>query len=167
MYTSSKPKAILRDILIIFILTFSFSLIYTLIIYGDFKFLERAKNKSSHISNENSIQKIKEISIEQALNLIQNHKPLIIDARNENEYQISRIENSINLPAKNFESYIDYIFSLPKDTLIIIYCEGIHCQLSHQLAEKMLNFGFTNLNIMYEGIEGWKQKKLPLLKNEN
>jgi len=167
MKLNKKSIQILKDIFVIFILAILFGFSYTLIIYKDFNFLERAKNKTINPSSKASTERIKEISIDQALNLIQNQKPLIIDARNESDFLSSKIENAINIPAKNFENYLDLIFTLPRDTLIIIYCEGIHCNLSHQLAEKMLNFGFTNLNIMYEGIEGWQKRNLPLVKNEN
>ncbi len=162
-----KLFPIAKEILSIIILVILFSTAYTLITYKDFNFLRRALNKSSKPAAKILSDSFREISIDEALKILQTHKPLIIDARNEIDYQSVHIKDAINIPVKNFENYIDLIFSLPKDTLIIIYCEGIHCNLSHQLAEKMTNFGFTNLNIMYEGIEGWLKRNLPVVKNEN
>jgi rhodanese-related sulfurtransferase len=161
-----RASSITKDIIAIISLTILFSFSYTLIIYKDFNFLERAIHKSH--TNDNSLNKqIKEISIDEALNLIKLSHPVIIDARNESDYQKSKIENAINIPAKKFEEYLEQVLAIPQDALIIIYCEGIHCNLSHQLADKMTAFGFKNLNIMYEGIEGWQKRNLPLVKNEN
>ncbi|MCR4416619.1 MAG: rhodanese-like domain-containing protein [Ignavibacteria bacterium] len=162
-----RAFSIINDIVTIITLTILFSLSYNLTIYKDLNFLEKALNKSFNSDRYSSNKQIKEISIDEALNLIQLNDPVIIDARNESDYQKSKIKNAINIPAKKFEEYLEQVLTIPKDALIIIYCEGIHCNLSHQLAEKMKNFGFKNLNIMYQGIEGWLQKKLPVVKNEN
>lgn len=167
MKLRQNSSSVLKDILSIIILVILFSTFYTLVIHKNFNFLGRALNKSSDFSNKISSEKIEEISIDEALKIIQTQKPLLIDARNENDYLLFRIKDAINIPAKHFDNYLDLIFTLPKDTLIIIYCEGIHCNLSHQLADKLMNFGFTNLKIMYQGIEGWQQRNLPVVKNEN
>jgi rhodanese-related sulfurtransferase len=44
---------------------------------------------------------------------------------------------------------------LPKDTTIVVYCTGLSCPQSHQAAEKLVQFGFTNVWFYAEGLEGW------------
>ncbi len=151
-------KKTIRDLFTITLLTISFSIIYTLFVYGNFNFIEKAKNKQEFSPQS----KFKEVTIEEAQQYFD--YAMIIDARPEEEYISGHIPKSINIPVKNFDNYIDKIFEIPSDTLLIIYCEGIHCSLSHLLAEKLKTFGFTKIWIMFEGINGWQQKNLPIEK---
>lgn len=151
-------KETIRDLFTIIILTVSFSIIYTLIVYGNFNFIEKAKNKQEFSQQS----EFKEVAIEEAQQYFD--YAVIIDARSEEEYFSGHIPNSINIPVKNFDNYIDKIFEIPTDTLLIIYCEGIHCNQSHLLAEKLKTFGFNKIWIMFEGINGWQQKNLPIEK---
>lgn len=156
--TLSIKNELIEELASVLILTLLFSVIYTLIVYGDFNFLEKAKNRENqHLQSE-----FREVTIEEAQKYFNN--ALIIDARSEQDYASGHIPNSINISAKNFDNYIEKVFEIPQDTLMIIYCEGIHCNLSHQLAEKLKTFGYKNIWIMYEGIEGWQKKNLPIEK---
>ncbi|MCX8057657.1 MAG: rhodanese-like domain-containing protein [Ignavibacteria bacterium] len=148
----------IKDLASILFFPIVFSLVYNFIVYKDFNFLARAKEKSVHTTQS----EFKEVTIEEAQNYFS--QAILIDARSEENYLQGHIPNSINIPTKNFDNYLDKVFELPQDSLLIIYCEGIHCNLSHLLAEKLKTFGFKNIWIMYEGIEGWKQKNLPIEK---
>ncbi len=149
---------LIKDLVSIILLTLIFSIVYNFILYGNINFIENAKSKSSQDLKSD----FQEVTIEEA----QDHfnEAIVIDARSEENFQSGHIPGAINIPVKNFDSYIDKIFELPQNKLIIIYCEGIHCNLSHQLAEKLQTFGFKNLWIMYEGIEGWLKRNLPMEK---
>lgn len=149
---------IIKDLISVLVLTLLFSVVYNLVIYGDFNFLEKAKNRENqHLQSE-----FREVTIEEAQKYFNN--ALIIDARSEQDYASGHIPNSINISAKNFDNYIDKVFEIPQDKLIIIYCEGIHCNLSHLLAKKLKTFGFKDIWVMYEGIEGWQRKNLQIEK---
>lgn len=153
-----KNINLIKDFISIILLTSTFSVVYTLLVYGNINFIENAKNKSSqNLSND-----FEEVTIEEAQKFF--NQSIIIDARNEADFLNGHIPGAINISVKNFDNYIDKIFELPQNHLIIIYCEGIHCNLSHQLAERLKTFGFTKLWIMYEGIEGWIKRNLPIEK---
>lgn len=168
MFRRVANNPLIKDFLIIIISALTFGFVYNLIIHKDFNFIEKALSKTipGQIKDHSQLEQIKEISIDEALNYINSFSPLVIDARTEKNFMGGKIKDAINIYPQNLDKYIDFIFALPKDTLIIIYCEGIHCNLSHQLAEKLLNFGFSNLNIMYEGIEGWQKRNLPVISDE-
>jgi len=151
-------KEFFKNLFNIILLALIFGYAYAFIFYDDLNFLKRAKNNVHSQSNE----RFRNISIDEARNYFD--KAVLIDARDEESFKNGHISNAMNIPAKHFDNYIEKIVELPQDTLIIIYCEGIHCNLSHQLAEKMSLFGFKNIWIMFEGIEGWQQKKLPVVK---
>lgn len=151
-----------KDIAQIILMTLVFGLSYSFIVYGNINFLERGKSLSESSLHSDDLR-IQDVTIEKALQLIR-EGALIIDARSEDDYKNGHIKNAINIPSKNFDNYIDKVFEIPQDTFILIYCEGIHCNLSHQLAEKLLNFGLQKIYVMVEGIEGWKKRNLELVK---
>lgn len=98
----------------------------------------------------------KTVTFEQMKRIIESPNFVIIDARQPSEFEKAHIPNSINIFAYEDESsLIPKIFSLPKDKTIIIYCDGGTCDLSHHLAEKLINsFGFKRV-FLYEG--GWEE----------
>lgn len=153
-------SSLVKDIFQIITLSLIFGFSYSFLVYGDFNFIEKMKNISENFDGQSKIQ---DVTIDKALELI-DKGALIIDARSEEDFKYGHLQRAINISAKNFDNYVDKVFELPTDTLIVIYCEGIHCNLSHQLAEKLLNFGFQKIYVMVEGIEGWKKRNLELVK---
>ncbi len=158
MKTIMNYKLLFREILIIISLSLLFGVVYNFFAYNEFNFIQKAK-----LEIQKSVESdFRKITIEEAQKYFD--ISIIIDARSESDFLMGHIPNAINIPAKDFEKYIDKIFELPQDTQLIIYCEGIHCNLSHVLAEKIKIFGFKNIAIMYEGIEGWIRRNLPVEK---
>lgn len=151
---------LIKDIFQIIAISLIFGFSYSFLAYGDLNFIEKKKNISENFDHQSKIQ---DVTIDKALKLME-EGALIIDARSEEDFKNNHLQNAINIPVKNFDNYVDKVFRLPTDTLIVIYCEGIHCNLSHQLAEKLLNFGFQKVYVMVEGIEGWKKRNLELVK---
>lgn len=151
---------LIKDIFQIIAISLIFGFSYSFLAYGDLNFIEKKKNISENFDHQSKVQ---DVTIDKALKLME-EGALIIDARSEEDFKNNHLQNAINIPVKNFDNYVDKVFGLPTDTLIVIYCEGIHCNLSHQLAEKLLNFGFQKVYVMVEGIEGWGKRNLELVK---
>lgn len=158
MKEKQKFIKFIRELMSVVFFALSYSIIYTLIVYGNFNFIDLARNKSK----QNLETVIEEVSIEKARNNF--NKAIVIDARKKENYLDGHIPGAINIPVIDFDNYIEKIIDLPQDTLIIIYCESIHCNFSHQLAEKLQMFGFKNLWIINEGFEGWLNRKLTVEK---
>ncbi len=85
---------------------------------------------------------------------------LLIDARNEIEYNDSHIPSAICIPA----SKISKSDKLPKDKslLLIFYCNGPKCTKSTKAAKKAIERGYTNILVYDEGIPEWKKQQLPV-----
>ncbi len=153
----------LRNIFLItlFVLVFSFT-------YNFFS----PKGLNIFNANVNSMKKVSQstsnefnvISIDEALEFFYNENTIFIDARSPSDYEKGHIPGALNLSTKEFDNYLETVFSLPRNKLIIIYCESIHCNLSHELAVKLKNFGIENIYLMVEGINEWKKRSLPLNK---
>jgi len=74
-----------------------------------------------------------------------------LDAREQAEYDVSRIENARFVGYDNFK--IKSVEGLDKDTEIIVYCSiGYR---SEKVAEKLEKAGFRNVKNLYGGIFDW------------
>ena len=84
---------------------------------------------------------------------------MLIDARPEKpKYINGHIPMAINIPNTHFDTMTD---KLPADkgTLLIYYCEGPDCKLSHKSAKKAEALGYTNVKVFAEGFPGWMTVK--------
>ncbi len=84
---------------------------------------------------------------------------MIIDAR---PYQVKYIKGhipgAVSIPFSKFDERTDL---LPKDksTLLIYYCGGVKCKLSHKSAKKAKALGFTNIKVFAKGYPEWKKQQ--------
>ena len=101
------------------------------------------------------------ISREQAKELFDSHHALFIDARHEFDYNQGHIRGAINVPLKNFSIHQAELSSAPKDSLLIVYCDGAECNSSIELSVKFMDSGFTNVKVFYGGWQEWKSANLP------
>lgn len=67
-----------------------------------------------------------------------------------------RIPTSICLPCETLETQMG---KLPgdKQRKLVFYCESELCRRSYKAAEKALNHGYTDVNILKDGLPGWKK----------
>lgn len=83
---------------------------------------------------------------------------MLIDSRpTTRKYDPGHIPTAVNIPDSSFEKMTDL---LPKDksTLLIFYCEGVECMLSHKSAFKAEKLGYTNIKVYPEGYPDWIAK---------
>lgn len=79
----------------------------------------------------------------------------IIDARPAaRKFDPGHIPTAINIPDSQFEKMID---RLPKDknTVLIYYCDGVDCMLSHKSAFRAEQLGYKNVRVYAEGYPDW------------
>ncbi len=81
---------------------------------------------------------------------------LLIDARpTARKYDLGHIPTAINIPDTNFEKLAPTMLPPDKSTLLVFYCEGYDCMLSHNSAHKAEKLGYTNVRVFAEGFPGW------------
>lgn len=83
---------------------------------------------------------------------------MLIDARPAaRKFNPGHIPGSINIPDDKFEQMKD---QLPQDksVLLIYYCEGPECVLSHNSAKKAEALGYTNVKVYTNGYPEWVAK---------
>jgi rhodanese-related sulfurtransferase len=83
---------------------------------------------------------------------------VIIDSRPAaRQYDPGHIPGAINIPDSQFDKMVD---KLPADkaTLLLFYCGGLECMLSHNSAFKAEKLGYTNIKVYPAGSPDWKAK---------
>ena len=73
------------------------------------------------------------------------------------KFDPGHIPTAINIPDTQFEKMVDQL-PADKNTLLIFYCEGHECMLSHNSAFKAEKLGYTNIRVYAEGYPEWIQK---------
>jgi rhodanese-related sulfurtransferase len=81
-------------------------------------------------------------------------KILLVDGRTPAAYQIEHIPGAISLSVKSPPAeFAAFTANHPKDTNIVVYCGSEMCELSHELAVKLVKeLGYTNVQEMPGGI---------------
>lgn len=103
---------------------------------------------------------VKSVSYEQVLQLVKRNDVVFVDARKEEEHVKGHIPNSQNIDIHKFEEDMDFQrATVPKiysfiSKPIVVYCGGGACELSHELANKLKEFGAKRVFI-YLG--GWNE----------
>lgn len=87
---------------------------------------------------------------------------MIIDSRPAaRQYDPGHIPGAVNIPDSQFDKLVD---KLPADkaTLLVFYCGGLECMLSHNSAFKAEKLGYGNIKVYPAGMPDWKAKGGPV-----
>jgi len=101
------------------------------------------------------------VDISTAKRLFYEKKALFIDARPKEFYKRAHIKGAINIPPGYEENLIERL-QLPKDKIIITYCDDKTCGLSKELALELYSLGFDNVYYLKEGFKEWISHNLPI-----
>ncbi len=83
---------------------------------------------------------------------------VIIDARpTARKYDLGHIPGAINIPETQFDKHVGKL-PADKSTLLVFYCEGETCMLSHKAAFSAEKLGYTNIKVYPAGFPEWKAK---------
>ena len=102
------------------------------------------------------------ISRTEAQALFDSSKALFIDARHDFDYKLGHIKGAINVPLKDFDTAKSALSSVPKNRLIVSYCDGAECNSSIELSVKLMKEGYTNVRIFFGGWREWRDAGLPV-----
>ena len=104
---------------------------------------------------------IEEISIGELTSLMQaENPPLLIDVREESEWNLSHLEDAVHLSRGVIEIKIEAIAPDP-NTTIICYCGGGN--RSALVAESLQKMGYTSVKSLIGGFKAWQKAELPTI----
>ena len=130
---------------------------YTLVENPDFKLIKEKKiiKEVTSFTIPEEMSEPMSISLEFAKELYKDKLAIFIDARDPEEYELGHILNSINIPYDYYEDYEGVINQLDINSTYVIYCNGVECSLSLDLAEYLFNELLFETVLIFEG--GWPQ----------
>ena len=83
---------------------------------------------------------------------LQDHEVLMLDARDEAEFEVSHIKGAKRIGYTDFDQSI--LNGVSKDSEIVVYCSVGY--RSEKIAEKIQDLGYTNVRNLFGGIFAWK-----------
>jgi rhodanese-related sulfurtransferase len=81
---------------------------------------------------------------------------MVIDARpTARKFDIGHIPTAVNIPDSAFDKLAPSMLPADKATLLVFYCDGPECILSHNSAFKAEKLGYTNVRVYAAGFPDW------------
>lgn len=107
------------------------------------------------------------IPLERAVDRFEKGAALFLDARPPGQYLEGHIHGALNLPWQDVDSYfIELADRLSQAEMLITYCDGESCVLSHELALFLREMGYGNVLVLINGWTLWQQAGLPVEQEE-
>jgi rhodanese-related sulfurtransferase len=98
-----------------------------------------------------------------AKKLYDSKKFVFVDARSQDDYDEGHIKGAVSLPVGQFDEIIEvFLEQYPPKDAIVTYCSGRTCEDSHRLAQLLLEFGYTEINVFIDGFPGWEAEGYPI-----
>jgi len=81
---------------------------------------------------------------------------MVIDSRpTVRKYDLGHIPTAVNIPDSSFDKLAPTLLPADKATLLVFYCDGPECVLSHSSAFKAEKLGYTNIRVYAAGFPDW------------
>ena len=81
---------------------------------------------------------------------------MLIDSRPAaRKYDLGHIPTAMNIPDSAFDKLAPTLLPADKATLLVFYCDGPECILSHNSAFKAEKLGYTNIRVYADGFPDW------------
>jgi rhodanese-related sulfurtransferase len=90
---------------------------------------------------------------------------ILIDTRDETVFKKGHIAGAIDIPVAGPEETVNgQLTALPKDKLIIVYCDCAFDSKSADLAQKLIDKGYNiaNIRVLWKGYFKWLQLGYPI-----
>ncbi len=101
------------------------------------------------------------ITLSEAKLLFDTNVALFVDARRSFDFRRGHIKSAINIPLSEYDSSLQTVAALPRDKVIVVYCDASECDSSIELAAKLYERGFGGVRIFFGGWQDWIASRLP------
>lgn len=107
------------------------------------------------------------VGLKEAFRLFNSGTCLFVDTRHKDDYLKEHIAGAVCLPLESFnESLPSVAAAVSQATIIITYCDGVDCNSSVELAQKLQEMGFKNVRAFVGGWNEWKKARHPTRSGE-
>ncbi len=101
---------------------------------------------------------VREISYDAFVRFMNAGPYYLIDARGAEKFAEGHIADAVNIYGGEVQTRIPDIMQAPRDRVILIYCDGGECELSHHVADVLKQFNYGPIFIYTGGWAEWKTK---------
>jgi rhodanese-related sulfurtransferase len=109
----------------------------------------------------NRIRGIKEVDIMSAMNLINRQNALVLDVRDQSEYDAGHIINSRLIQLVTLKEHVGELEKYRERPIVVVCRSGNRSESATALLNK---HGFTQVYNLSGGVMAWQKAKLPLEK---
>lgn len=103
-----------------------------------------------------------QITLEEAKQAFDNQSATFIDSRKMESYEAAHIPGAFKIELHDFSTRDPQVLMLvPRDSNIIVYCNGGNCDESVKVAEMLNNSGYKKVYVLHDGLPGWKAMGWP------
>ena len=86
-----------------------------------------------------------------------------LDARPVADYVAGHIPNAFHLPVNDFAARWPQVEPLlTREMALVVYCDGVACELSHQLRARLGELGYGKARVLVNGMTIWRGAGLPV-----
>ncbi len=97
------------------------------------------------------------VALQQAQELWASGSAFFLDAREPADYAAGHIAGALSLPSEEFNDRFPPVERvLTRDATIIIYCDGLDCDLSNRLMVRLRELGYHNVRHLVNGWSAWR-----------
>lgn len=112
---------------------------------------------------EASVRKYQTISPMLTVTKLNTGSPIIVDVREEGEFNKGHIADAIHIPLASIDKQIKKIDLYKKDEVIVVCQSGAR---SAPACSNLHKLGFEDVFLMTGGMQSWEENKLPIVKNK-
>jgi len=103
---------------------------------------------------------IKTMTWAQVKPLLDAGRIVVLDARSQANYEVDHIPGAVSLPSNSTPPELQaFAARYPKSMSFVIYCSSANCPNARQLAEVLINMGFTDVSEMPGGFVEFRAAK--------
>ncbi|MGO9246441.1 MAG: rhodanese-like domain-containing protein [Verrucomicrobiia bacterium] len=96
------------------------------------------------------------VALEEAKALWGNGTAFFLDARATADYRAGHIAGALSLPIEEFDDHYPQIQPmLTPESAIVAYCDGMDCDLSHRLMDRLHELGYHDVRLLVNGWTTW------------
>lgn len=110
---------------------------------------------------ESHFSKISQINAAEAVRLMDDEKLLVLDTREDKEYESGHIKGAMHIPSSKIKDRINELDKY-KERAVLLYCRSGN--RSNVTAKVLAKAGFSNVQNLAGGIMAWNSANLPVTK---
>jgi rhodanese-related sulfurtransferase len=119
-----------------------------------------SKEQASTSATSQAPAKVKEIGVAEVAGYVRDKSATIFDANGEStRKELGVVPGAVLLTSS--KGYSTDVLPSSKASKLVFYCGGVMCRASDSAADRAAQAGYTDVNVMREGIKGWKNAGQP------